>query len=337
MGADAARLLHELGETWRTLGHDQSSAPNSSQDKDLGTGVLRACAMTLIVAAAEADDPQELGAMLSSLMQLHPSRTIVLRTCPHRDKVEARTSVQCWMPFGRRQQICGEWIEIYAGTAQFGEVALLLLGLTVPDLPVVFWLRHTALEHLDALRPVLTLATRVIVDTSEADDQESALDAVRSLTSEVEDAAQPPWRLADLAWGRITRWRKALAGILRNAPVPTTGAIRWAGEKMSMPACYLDAWLSTVFPGIEIELGSCDPVRPPVDVGRIRVVQLNGPGLDVRLERPTGGSGVVAITDGLQSGLVFPRLDEGTLLADELGIAGRDQFFREALNIARTG
>ncbi len=329
MPADAARLLHELDETWRGLGKDQ--------DKDLGTGVLRACAMTLIVAAAEADDPQELGGMLSSLMQQHPSRTIVVRTCPHRDEVEARTTVQCWMPFGRRQQICGEWIEIYAGTAQFGEVALLLLGLTVPDLPVVFWVRHTALGHLDALRPVLSMATRVIVDTSEADDQVSALDAVRSLAQDGPDGHEPVWRLADLAWGRITRWRKALAGILRNAPAPSRGSIRWAGEKMSMPACYLDAWLRSVFPGIEIDLASSDPVRPPVNVGRIRVVQLNGAGVDVRLERPTGGPNVVAITDGLQSGLVFPRLDEATLLAEELGIAGPDHLFREALKVARTG
>jgi hypothetical protein len=333
MAADAPQLLRELDETWRALGHDE----NKAQGKDQDTGVLRACAMTLIVAAAEADDAQELGAMLSGLMQLHPSRTIVVRTCPHREAVEARTSVQCWMPFGRRQQICGEWIEIYAGTAQFGEVALLLLGLTVPDLPVVFWVRHTALGHLDALRPVLTLATRVIVDTSEADEQESALDAVRSLALGEEGDPPPAWRLSDLAWGRITRWRKALAGILRNAPAPDSGAIRWAGEKMSMPACYLDAWLRTMFPGIEIELGSCDPVRPPVDVGRIRVVQLTGPGVDVRLERPTGGANVVATTDGLQSGLVFPRLDEATLLAEELGIAGRDHLFEAALKIARTG
>ncbi len=332
MAVEAPRLLHELDETWRTLGKSSSH----DQGQNQGTGVLRACAMTLIVAASEADDAQELGGTLSGLMQLHPSRTIVLRTCPHRDAVEARTSVQCWMPFGRRQQICGEWIEIYAGAAQFGEVALLLLGLTVPDLPVVFWVRHTALAQLDALRPVLTLATRVIVDTSEADEPESALAAVRSLAVGAGDTAQPAWRLADLAWGRITRWRKALAGILRHAPAPRTGALRWAGEKMSMPACYLDAWLRTAFPAIEIELGSSDPVGPPANVGRIRILQLKGPGIDVRLERPAGGTNVVAITDGLQSGLVFPKLDEATLLAEELGIAGRDKLFEAALAIART-
>jgi len=327
MPADAPRLLRELDETWRTLGKGQTDAQ--------GAGVLRACAMTLIVAAAESDDAQELGATLSGLMQLHPSRTIVLRTCPHRDTVEARTSVQCWMPFGRRQQICGEWIEIFAGTAQFSEVALLLLGLTVPDLPVVFWVRHTALRHLDALRAVLSLATRVIVDTSEADEPENALTAVRSLAAYAA-GDHPKWRLSDLAWSRITRWREALAGILSGTPAPRTGAIYWAGGRLSMPACYLDAWLRAVYPGIEIELRSCDPVRPKADIGRIRVVHLQGPAVDVRLERPTGGTNVGAITDGLHSGLVFPPLDEGTLLAEELGIAGRDRLFEAALQLART-
>jgi len=38
MAADASRLLRELDETWRTLGH--------AQGKDQDTGVLRACAMS---------------------------------------------------------------------------------------------------------------------------------------------------------------------------------------------------------------------------------------------------------------------------------------------------
>ncbi|MGD0578682.1 MAG: glucose-6-phosphate dehydrogenase assembly protein OpcA [Bryobacteraceae bacterium] len=312
MPVEAPALLHELSQTWRSFGHEQ------------GSELLRACAMTLIVAAAEGDDPQELGLILSSLMRLHPSRTIVLRACPKRDQIDARTSVQCWMPFGRRQQICGEWIEISAGAGQLAEVVPLLLGLTVPDLPVVLWMRHTALSYLDSLRPVLSLATRVIVDTSEALDAAPALAAVQSLSS-------GPWRLADLAWGRVTRWRKALAGMLGPLPAPRTGLLQWAGERMSMPACYLAAWLRASFPGLELELSSCDPVLPPARVGRIRVVQLIGSGLDIRLERPAGGSSVAVFSNGLESGLVFPSLDEAALLAEELGIAARDRIFETAL------
>ena len=223
MEADAARLLHELGETWRSLGKDQ--------DKDLGTGVLRACAMTLIVAAAEADDPQELGAMLSSLMQLHPSRrTIVVRTCPHRDEVEARTSVQCWMPFGRRQQICGELIEIYAGAAQFGEVALLPPGLTVPDLPVVFWVRYTALGHLDSLRPVLSLATRVIVIrrkqmTRRARSMLSARWRRGRMRLLIRPGGLPTW-LGAASRAGAKRWRAFCATRLRHARARSSGRAR---------------------------------------------------------------------------------------------------------------
>jgi hypothetical protein len=314
---EAPKLLHELSDTWRQLGKQEG-------------GVLRACAITLIVAAAEDDDPQELGATLSGLMQHHPSRTIVLRPCPQREDLEARTSVQCWMPFGRRQQICGEWIEIFAGTKRLAEVVPLLLGLTVPDLPVVLWVRHTALGYIDVLRPVLRLATRVLLDTSEALDARPALGIVRSLESEAVN-----WRLADLAWSRITRWRKALASMLQGRSAPVSGEIRWAGEAMSMPACYLDAWLRLAFPKLQLDLGSCDPVLPPARVGRIRLLRLSGPDLEIRIERPTDQQSVSIVTSGLQSGLVFPRLDEATLLEEELGIGGRDHVFESALEIAR--
>jgi len=316
MPVEAPSLLRELSETWRTMGHDESA------------GLLRACAMTLIVAAAENDDPQELGSTLASLMRQHPSRMIVLRICPKREEIEARTSVQCWMPFGRRQQICSEWIEISAPMGRLAEVVPLLLGLTVADLPVVLWTRHTALAAIDALRPVLPLATRLIVDTSEALDAGPALATVRSL-------ADGPWRLGDLAWGRVTRWRKALAGMLSSLPAPQTGRLQWAGEKMSMPACYLDAWLRASFPGLTIELSSCDPVLPPARVGRIRVLELKGPQLNVRLERPAGGSAVSVVFNGLSSGLVFPSLDEAALLSEELGIAAPDHVFATTLAAAR--
>jgi hypothetical protein len=317
MAVDAPALLHELASTWRELGQEHS------------TGVLRACAMTLIVAAAEHDDPQELGALLARVMQRHPSRIIVLRACPRHTGIDARTSVQCWMPTGRARQICGEWIEISAGVARLAEVVPLLLGLTVPDLPVVFWMRHTALAHARALDAVLPLATRVIVDTSEALDAASALAAVRHL-------ATGEWRLADLAWSRITRWRKALAGLLDASARPSRGAIRWAGERMSMPACYLDAWLRTVYADLDVELGSCDPVMPPSRVGRIRQVTLQGSELDLQLARPSGGANVTTQLNGWSGGLVFPSLDEVELLDAELGISGRDTRFEAALAHARS-
>lgn len=202
---DAGSLLAELNENWRLLGKDASG------------GVLRACSMTLIVVASPEDDPQSLGETLAGLMHAHPNRTIVLRITPA-GPVQARTSIQCWMPFGRRQQVCCEQIEIEAPPSALDEVPPVLLGLMVADLPVAVWCRTPHLAALPELAPVLRLAGKVIVDTGRLA-LSDALPVLRQL-------AQGPWRLADLAWARITLARQHLAA----PPDP-------------MGRAYFDAWL----------------------------------------------------------------------------------------------
>ena len=98
------RILHELSELWVSLG---------KQHGDESAGVLRACAMTLVVVAEAREDAAEVGETLALLMREHPSRAMVVRV---RDEdapeLEARVFAQCWMPFGQRRQICCEQIEI---------------------------------------------------------------------------------------------------------------------------------------------------------------------------------------------------------------------------------
>src|SRR3989442_2849111 len=98
------RVLHELAELWVSLGQ---------QNGDESTGVLRACAMTLVVVADAQEDAASVGETLALLMREHPSRAVVVRV---RDSVEpeleARVFAQCWMPFGQRRQIGCEQIAI---------------------------------------------------------------------------------------------------------------------------------------------------------------------------------------------------------------------------------
>ena len=100
---DPDRILKDFRALWRDL---------AQQDPN---GVLRACAMTLIVVADEAQDANIINETIASLMHEHPSRAIVVRVrqCPEQ-VLEARVFAQCWMPFGRRQQICCEEVEIIA-------------------------------------------------------------------------------------------------------------------------------------------------------------------------------------------------------------------------------
>lgn len=298
MSVEADRLVKELDEAWSNLGKQESG------------GVLRACSMTFLVLAGANDDPQELGALLAALMHEHPSRTIVLRLG---QEFDGRASVQCWVPFGNRQQICCEQIEIACTPETMDEAAALVLGLTVPDLPVNLWVR--GVEWLDHPHcpSLLRLASKVIVDSAR-------VQGVRRFDRQ-------EYVLADLAWTRITRWRQTLHQILENRPVERidTIEIRHAGAERPMTARYLAAWLKNTL-GVTPALHADEGPLPPPGIGRIRAVAVKGPGFDLLLERP----GTVEVTiayDGHRTQVLFPVMTEDTLLREELSVFGPDPVF----------
>ena len=101
-------ILHDLLEQWAQLGaqHDPAQADSA--------GVLRACAMTLVVVARDEADADQARQTLGLLMRAHPSRAIVIRGRNH-SQFDAHVFAECWKPFGQSQQICSEGIEILAG------------------------------------------------------------------------------------------------------------------------------------------------------------------------------------------------------------------------------
>src|SRR5450755_2406451 len=92
------RILRDLDQLWRSLAQPDQGARTAS-------GVLRACSMTLLVAAKDEQDAQDVGRTVGELMHEHPSRAIVLKPAGAGADLNARVYAQCWMPFGGRQQI----------------------------------------------------------------------------------------------------------------------------------------------------------------------------------------------------------------------------------------
>ncbi|HZT30150.1 MAG TPA: glucose-6-phosphate dehydrogenase assembly protein OpcA [Bryobacteraceae bacterium] len=230
------QILREMSELWVSLGKQAG--------EDTSTGVLRACSMTLIVAAEESDDPQEIGETLAALMPEHPSRAIVIRLRRGDQRaLAARVFAQCWMPFGHRQQICCEQIEITASYASLPDLPAVVLPLAVPDLPVILWCRNPGLLEQPDFQPLAGIAQKLVLDAGGWPDPAAAL---RFL------AAWPRRRqsLADLAWTRLTRWRELISQIFENrtylAELPHLSAVNilHAGARPTIEAWYLAAWLS---------------------------------------------------------------------------------------------
>src|SRR5213079_1585462 len=103
-----------------------------------------------------------------------------LRGAAERELTE-RVYQQCWKPFGQRQQICCEQIELTASDAALGDLPSVLLPLIVADLPVILWCRSPRLPELPEFNEIARLATKIILDT---DSSAESARAVRRLAAE---------------------------------------------------------------------------------------------------------------------------------------------------------
>src|SRR5450759_1498416 len=191
-------ILRELAALWTQQGQQGDA------------GVLRACTMTLLVIAEAGDDASALGETIAALMPEHPARTILIRLQGEGERaLSQRVYQQCWKPFGQRQQICCEQIEITASDAALADLPSVILPLAVPDLPVMLWCRSARLARRPEFGEIAGMATKVVMDSAAATD---CADAIQRMA----DAVRRGGILADLAWTRLTRWRETLARVFEN-------------------------------------------------------------------------------------------------------------------------
>ena len=242
--AQPEQILKGLGKLWTSLGQEEKQQGKPT--------VLRACAMTLIVATDEENGGYTASQFISELMREHPSRGIVLSVSDGAEHgLEARVLAQCWKPFGKAQQICCEQIEITARPDSWPNVGPTLIGLTAADLPVVFWCRHQGAlspqatdEQKAGLQAIIDLSTKMIIDTA-GQDAASALTLVARLRENHCIAA-------DLEWTRLTAWRQPIAQIFDNPARENKFAnfriieILHAEDKPSPLAVYAGGWLSSL-------------------------------------------------------------------------------------------
>ena len=313
------KILKELDELWVNLGKQEGDGESGA--------VLRACAMTLIVATEEAED--DVGETLAQLMRDHPSRAVVLRVVQgDGPKLEARVLAQCWMPFGRRQQICCEQIEITMTRASLADVPPVVQSLVVPDLPVALWVRSRPLMSLPEFQVVHLLADKIILDSQWVPDLEQQVRLIQAFRA-------PEHRVADLAWTRLTRWRESIAQAFDN-PVNLGRLkeidrvrIEFQGEHTPMSAYYLAGWLKhSLGRDLVFEFRHL----PGGDRPRVQSVALQGSSLDVSIT-VTGDRAVELHTGVCDAQTIFPRLSEYEVLREELSLLGRDPVYDAVVRV----
>jgi hypothetical protein len=309
-------ILKQLSAYWTTLGADSHGTP---EQKTESGGLLRACSMTLICFADDEEDASQLNEMLASLMREHPSRLIVVRLRDGEDELAARVSSQCWMPFGHQRQICCEQVEVTASINRLADAASIVAPLAAPDLPRVIVLRSARIVRAGALRKVLALGDKIIVDSSRLG--APGFGEIGGL----QDAGHIT---GDLAWTRLTPIRALLAQLLENRQ-PRNIVIEYAGREAGPEVRYLQSWLQTALPDAYVTLrgNGLPPEDCMADEGKASTVRVDK---DLAVRLCPGGAEYE--TGAMRLRASMPPPTEELLLNEELGIVVHDRVFERALN-----
>jgi len=317
--AQPESILKGLGKLWTSLGQEEKQQGKPT--------VLRACAMTLIVATDEPDSGFAASQTISELMHSHPARGIVLAVSSEAEKgLEARVLAQCWKPFGKAQQICCEQIEITARPQSWPNVGPTLVGLTVADLPVIFWCRHkgalrqaaTKEEHA-GLEAITSLATKIVVDTHDMPASEAVTLIERWQARERV--------VADLEWTRLTPWREPLAHLFDVCEYKLADFhsidIEYTDERPTMAALYLAGWLSLYRPKVSFRrVGGYLP--------GVHRVTFHSDSKTIDFARTGPDSAVLHSASGRECTYNFGEPAVTALMTEELALMGVDPAFNAA-------
>jgi glucose-6-phosphate dehydrogenase assembly protein OpcA len=302
------KILKDLRNLWSELG----------RNAEVSGGVLRACGMTLVVAAESEADCQELRHTLGVLMHDHPARAIVLRL-NEKPGLDANVFSQCWMPFGKHQQICAEGIEITAGRTELSQVAQLLLPLIVSDLPAVLWCRGTRVFTENAFTPLLPLVQKIIVDSAPAPDARAAIAAIRELR-------QQGRLVADLAWTKLTGLRELIASLFDEATAAGIRSVQifYGGDAPTASSIYFARWMECALPDATVELK-----QGAAGTRSLRSIVLSGEA-QVTITRPTKATLEVHAGGRVRRSQML-LFSEEILMSEELSILGPDPVFDQVL------
>ena len=308
-------ILRELAALWTQQGQQGDA------------GVLRACTMTLLVIAEAADDAAALGETVAALMPEHPARAILIRLRGEGERaLSQRVYQQCWKPFGQRQQICCEQIEITASDAALADLPSVILPLAVPDLPVILWCQSARLVRRPEFGEIAGMATKVVIDSAAAGDSTDAIVCMA-------DGVRSGGILADLAWTRLTRWRETLARVFENrdtlARLSEVDSVQVRfGPGYETAAWYLAAWAANALASVGQVVS---PLVTQVIARQDESLRLELSGGTFRVELSRQEDRLVTVVNEQSNCTNLPRPTDYLLMREELGIVRRDAVFEAAL------
>ncbi|WP_394552178.1 glucose-6-phosphate dehydrogenase assembly protein OpcA [Agromyces sp. MMS24-JH15] len=281
--------------------------------REEGGAVALGRVLTLIIATETGQEEEAIEAANDASRE-HPMRVIVVATEPEQGDLEARVDAQIRVGGDAG---ASEVILLRAYGAAAVDEESLVMGLLLPDAPVVTWWPRTA-PAVPGRSPLGRLAQRRITDASAQPDPQAAIHALA-------DSYLPGD--ADFAWTRLTLWRAQLAAVLDQPPYAPVTGVRVSGAIDSPSTTLLAAWL-------HMQLGAATHCGlNPIELGSngIHGVELDREPGTIRLIRDVPGVATLTQPGQPVHDLALPRRNLRDCLADELRRLDPDELYGEVI------
>jgi glucose-6-phosphate dehydrogenase assembly protein OpcA len=199
--------------------------------REEGGAVALGRVLTLIISTRLGEEEEAIEAANDASRE-HPMRVIVVSVGPDDKRTEKDARVDAQIRVGGDAG-ASEVVVVRA----YGDAAVdqesLVMGLLLPDAPVVAWWPGSAPEVVSQ-SAIGRIAQRRITDAASS---KNPLDALNRIT-----ASYAPGD-TDFAWTRLTLWRAQLAAVLDQPPYEPITAIEVHGAADSPSTVLLAAWL----------------------------------------------------------------------------------------------
>jgi glucose-6-phosphate dehydrogenase assembly protein OpcA len=327
--------------------------------------VTRACMSNLMIYSPTTDEAQRLQAEIAVIVQHHPARVLLLVGAAPKGSagpIEASVSAFCSLA-GAGRHICSEHVTITAAPGAARRLPSVVRPLLIGDLPTALWWATNEPPPLggDLFHELAAMSGQVIYES------QGWLDPVRSMVATADWAASKHTEqvIADLEWRRLKTWRRAISQSLDPAVVPgaleSITEVRFEhGPHALAKTWLLVGWLASklgwrpeggkVAPGVDITWkfhADSGPVRIVIrrlGEGEPKVVsgsvtwKIGGHATTARFVRLAAGRlGILGEDPKAPPRMqVMPSQSRAELVAKQLPDLGRDDLFRETLQVART-
>lgn len=281
--------------------------------------------LTLVISASMGDEEEAIEAANDASRE-HPMRVIVVSTERDRFGSGSAARMDAQIRVGGDSG-ASEVLVLKAYGAIADDEAGLVMGLLLPDAPVVAWWPQQC-PTTPSASSLGRIAQRRITDAAAATDPMAA-------TLALGESYRPGD--TDFAWTRLTLWRAQLAAVLDQPPYESVTAIEVVGSADSPSTHLLAGWLA-------LQLQAPVTVRvigPDQGAAGIRSVRLTRASGTVTLERTVPGIAELSQPGQPLHDISLPRRPLRDCLAEELRRLDPDEVYgavvREGVPLAQAG